>query len=82
VGYVVASSCDYFAPVSYPEMLELGLRIERLGSKSVSWELGVFSVADKTTRAIGRFTHAFVDQRSGKSAAIPPNIREALEALL
>lgn len=82
VGYVVASSCDYFTPVSYPESLELGLRIERLGVKSVSWELGVFSAADNTTRAIGRFTHAFVDQASGQSAAIPSGIRLALEALL
>ena len=82
VGYVVASACDYFAPVSYPEVLELGLRIERLGTKSVSWELGVFSATENTTRAVGRFTHAFVDQASGKSAAIPPSILQALEALL
>jgi len=53
-----------------------------LGVKSVSWELGVFSASDNTTRAIGRFTHAFVDQASGQSAAIPPGIRVALEALL
>jgi acyl-CoA thioester hydrolase len=82
VGYVVASSCDYFAPVSYPEVLELGLRIERLGTKSVAWELGVFSAAEDTTRAVGSFTHAFVDQASGKSAGIPSGILQALETLL
>ncbi len=82
VGYVVASSCDYFAPVSYPDSLELGLRIERLGSKSVSWEIGVFPVDAEESCATGRFTHAFVDRPSGRSAEIPAKIRAALQTLL
>ncbi len=81
VGYVVTSGCDYFSPVSYPEPIELGLRIERLGSKSVSWEIGVFTQGAEQSCATGRFTHAFVDRSSGRSADIPPAIREALESL-
>ena len=79
---MVASSCDYFAPVSYPDSLELGLRIERLGSKSVSWEIGVFPVDAEASCATGRFTHAFVDRPSGRSAEIPVKIRAALQTLL
>ena len=82
VGFVVASSCDYFAPVEHPSTLQLGLRIERLGSKSVTWEVGVLLPGDQTSRATGRFTHAFVERASNTSAEIPVDIRAALEKLL
>lgn len=79
VGFVVNSSCTYFAPVAYPEQLELGLRIERLGNSSVTWELGVFLVGESHSRATGAFTHAFVDRTTQKSASIPTAIRCAIE---
>ena len=82
VGFVVASSCDYFAPVTHPAVLQLGLRIARLGSKSVTWEVGVFLEGDDESRATGRFTHAFVEHASNTSAPIPPAIRAALERLI
>jgi len=81
VGYVVFSGCEYFAPVSYPEELELGLRVVRLGSKSVTWEIGVFPGSGDQTAALGRFTHAFVNRDTGSSAEIPVTIRRAIEAL-
>src|SRR5471032_3601546 len=46
VGFVVSSSCDYFASVSYPELIEVGLQIGRLGSSSVQYELAVFRVGE------------------------------------
>lgn len=81
VGYVVASSCDYFAPVEHPSDLQLGLRIVRLGSKSVTWEVGVFLAGDDHSRATGRFTHAFVDRASNRSAEVPAPIRAAIESI-
>ena len=78
VGYVVASSCNYFAPVEYPQCLQLGLRVSRLGSKSVTWGIGVFVEGDTVSRATGQFTHAFVDQASNQSAPIPERIRLAI----
>ncbi|MGD2008076.1 MAG: thioesterase family protein [Cellvibrionales bacterium] len=80
VGYVVGSSCDYFSPVSYPEVLTLGLNLKRLGDKSVTWEIGVFAEGNELSSATGRFTHAFVDTHTGRSAAVPVGIRTALEA--
>jgi len=79
VGFVVSSSCNYFAPVTYPQQLEIGLRIERLGNSSVTWELGVFLAGESHSRATGSFTHAFVDRTTNKSAPIPDDIRSALE---
>lgn len=82
VGYVVHSSCDYFAPAAYPVDLQLGLRILRLGTKSVTWEIGVFVGDESHSRVTGRFTHAFVDRESNQSARIPDPIRAAIEKIL
>ena len=81
VGYVVNSSADYFSPLTYPQELELGLRIDRMGEISVTWEIGVFAQGAELSSVTGRFTHAFVDREANKSAAIPSDIRRAIEAL-
>jgi acyl-CoA thioester hydrolase len=82
VGYVVNSSANYFASISHPAEMECGLRIQRMGTKSVTWEIGVFLPGDAGSRVTGTFTHAFVDRTSGTSAEIPVPIRHALDKLL
>lgn len=42
VGFVVSSACDYFASIAFPERIEIGLRVGKLGSSSVQYELAVF----------------------------------------
>ena len=81
VGYVVNSSADYFSPLTYPQDLELGLRVARLGEKSVTWEIGVFAAGAALSSVTGRFTHAFVDREANCSATIPTAIRDAIESL-
>ncbi len=81
VGYVVNSSADYFSPLTYPQELDLGLRIARLGEKSVTWEIGVFGQGAELSSVTGRFTHTFVDREANKSAVIPSSIRRAIAAL-
>ena len=81
VGYVVNSSADYFSPLTYPQELDLGLRIARMGEKYVTWEIGVFGQGAEMSSVTGRFTHAFVDREANKSAAIPSGIRRAIEAI-
>ena len=81
VGYVVNSSADYFSPLSYPQELELGLRISRMGEKSVTWEIGVFAEDAELSSGTGRFTHAFVNREANRSAPIPEGIRAAIKRL-
>ena len=81
VGYVVHSGADYFSPASYPATLTLGLKVLRLGEKSVRWEVGVFASDEEQSCVTGTFTHAFVDRESGRSAPVPEGIRRAIEAL-
>jgi len=81
VGYVVHSSADYFSPASYPATLTLGLKVLRIGEKSIRWEVGVFASDAEQSCVTGTFTHAFVDRESGRSAPVPEGIRRAIESL-
>lgn len=60
VGIVVSSYCDYFASVSFPDMLDLGLRVTKLGFSSVTYEVGVFNRGEENVKVVGGFTHVFV----------------------
>ena len=82
VGFVVSSSCDYFASIAFPERIELGLRVGKLGNSSVQYELAVFKEGEEQACAAGRFIHVFVDRESNRPVPIPAELREALEAIL
>lgn len=82
VGFVVSSACDYFASIAFPDRIEIGLRIGKLGSSSVQYELAVFKVGEEEACAAGRFVHVFVDRASNRPVAIPDRLRGALELLV
>ena len=46
VGFVVSSSCDYFASIAFPDVLEVGLRVGKLGNSSVQYELAIFKAGE------------------------------------
>ncbi|WP_263146143.1 thioesterase family protein [Pseudomonas sp. RIT-PI-AD] len=82
VGFVVSSSCDYFASVAFPERLDVGLRVGKLGNSSVQYELAIFKQGTDGACAAGRFVHVFVDRASNRPVPIPAELRAALQALL
>lgn len=79
VAYVVASRCDYFRPIVYPNDIEIGFRVSKLGNKSVVYQFAVFSALLEEACALGSFTHVFVERDSGSSVEIPTMIRSQLE---
>lgn len=81
VGLVVNSGCDYFTPVAYPQLLQGGLRVDRLGSSSVQYGIGIFREGSDEACANGTFTHVFVDRGSNRPTPIPEQMREALTAI-
>jgi acyl-CoA thioester hydrolase len=82
IGWVVASACEYFAPVAYPDALEVGVRVDRLGSSSVTYGAALFRTGDAEARAAGTMVHVFVDRATSKATPVPARLREALEALV
>lgn len=82
VGYVVSSNCQFKKPVAYPDALDAGLRVLKIGNSSVTYELGLFKNGDAEPAALGQVVHVFVDREQNRAVAIPEGIREALERLL
>ena len=81
IGFVVQSHCDYFAPLAYPQPIEAGLRIGRLGASSVRYEVAVFAAGHDFAAAAGYLTHVYVDRATQRPATLPAVLREALERL-
>lgn len=81
VGYVVNSGCNYYAPVTFPDKLEGGLRVNRLGVSSVEYGVAIFKEGEDVAVADGHFVHVFVDKQTNKSVPIPDMIRKALERI-
>ena len=82
VGFVVSSSCDYFASIAFPERIEVGLRVGKLGNSSVQYELAIFKAGEDDACAAGRFVHVFVDRTSNRAVHIPERLRAALAELV
>jgi len=79
IGFVVASSCSFLAPLRFPEPVTVGVRVGRVGNSSVTYELGVFSAAQAC--AVGSFTHAYVCSTSHRPQPLPDVMRAALQRL-
>ncbi|MFO2466168.1 acyl-CoA thioesterase [Pseudomonas sp. 15FMM2] len=82
VGFVVSSACDYFASIAFPDRIEIGLRVGKLGSSSVQYELAVFKADEDEACAAGRFVHVFVERATNRPVAIAGLLREALQQLV
>jgi len=82
IGLVVETQCRYFKPITFPDTVHAGLRVARLGSSSVRYEIGIFRNDEEAAAAQGHFVHVYVDRETRRSTALPPEMREALERIL
>jgi len=81
IGVVVDSRCTYHAPLSYPEPVRAGVRVDKLGNRSVTYGIAIFAAADDAAAAHGQLTHVFVDRHTRKAVAVPASLRTALERI-
>jgi len=79
IAVCASSSCEFRASASFPEPLRVGLRAGRLGTTSVTWELGILRADEAEPIATGRFVHVFVDRDSRRPAPVPEHLRAAIE---
>ncbi len=61
IGLVVETHCNFFAPLVFPEPIEAGLRVARLGTTSVRYEVAIFAQDAREAAAQGHFVHVYVD---------------------
>jgi acyl-CoA thioester hydrolase len=82
IGLCVESHCEFHAALAFPETVEVGLRVGKLGRSSVRYELAVFRAGRGDAAATGYFVHVFVDRETRRPVDIPEPLRLALERLV
>jgi len=81
IGVVVETSCVFRKSLSFPDAIDAGLAVVKVGKTSVAYEIGLFRKGDEALAALGRFVHVWVDRTTQRPVAVPSRIRAALEAL-
>jgi acyl-CoA thioester hydrolase len=82
IGLVIETQCNYFAPVAFPQRIDAGIRVARMGSSSVRYEVGLFIEGQDTTAAKGHFVHVYVDRHTRRPVQeLPDNLKSVLETL-
>jgi len=81
IGIVAESSCRFLKPLSFPAPVEAGLALEKLGTSSVVYRIGLFSEGSAAAAAVGRFVHVYVDASTRAVVPVPAVIRTALGRL-
>jgi acyl-CoA thioester hydrolase len=82
VGVVAESSCSYFRSVAFPDALEVGLAITKLGRSSVVYALGLFKKGEDMSAATCRFVHVYVDRKTNQTMPIPADYRALFATIL
>jgi acyl-CoA thioester hydrolase len=81
VGFVVDSGCSYFSPVSFPDVVHAGIRVAKLGTSSVRYEVALYRNDDALPCAAGHFVHVYVERASNRAVPVPAAVRELLATI-
>lgn len=81
IGLCAESHCTYSGPISFPDQIDVGLRVGDLGRSSVRYELAIFNADAEEPVAEGWFVHVFVDREQRRPVTLEGQLREALERL-
>jgi acyl-CoA thioester hydrolase len=81
IGLVVETQCFYFAPLAFPQTIDAGIRVAKLGTSSVRYEVGLFAQGEDLTAARGHFVHVYVDRETRRPVPLPAPLKAFLETL-
>ncbi|MCH2241040.1 MAG: acyl-CoA thioesterase [Aquabacterium sp.] len=81
IGLVTDTQCTYFAPLSFPQSVEAGLRVAHIGRSSVRYEVGLFAQGQEEPAAQGHFVHVYVDRATRRPTELPAVLLHALQEL-
>ncbi len=81
IAFAAESQCQYLQALAFPDVIEVGLRVGKLGNSSVRYELAIFKQGETFAAAAGYFVHVFVDRQTRRPVPMPERIRAALERI-
>ena len=82
IGIVVESGCTFHRELSFPQVIEAGLLVEKIGNSSVTYRVGLFIEEESEPAASGHFVHVYVDREKRRPVRVPENIRQALRPIM
>ena len=82
VGMVVETGCRFHSEIAFPDVLEVGLRVARLGNSSVTYEIAIFRDGGDAPSATGHFVHVYVVPGEMKPVPVPDRVRKGLASLV
>ena len=81
IGLIVKSGCDFFSSFAYPEDIDAGIRVTKIGTSSVRYEVGLFRKNQQLSSADGFFIHVYVDRETNKPLPLDYTFKKALDTL-
>jgi acyl-CoA thioester hydrolase len=78
IGLVAETGCRYHASLGFPDPVEAGLGLTRLGNSSVEYRIAIFRQGEASAAAEGRFVHVYVDRATRRPVPVPDAVRDAL----
>ena len=81
IGLVVETACVFHESLGFPQPVDCGLRVGRIGNSSVQYEIGLFAHGAEQAAAEARFIHVYVDAATRKPVPLPPAFRAALDGI-
>lgn len=79
IDYVLASiEVQFHEPIFFPQTLDVGLRVSRIGEKSFVMDFEVRN-SDGRLFSTGRTVQVMYDYATRSSKPVPPEVRAALE---
>lgn len=82
VGLVAETQCEFKRELGFPEDVQAGLAVTKLGTSSIVYRIGLFQGESDEPAAIGRFVHVYVDSGSREVTPVPQSIRAAVAPLV
>ena len=82
IGLVAETGCTYARPVAFPEGVQAGIAVSRIGNSSVRYEIGLFVDGASEPAAEGFFIHVYVDRATRRPKPLDAKWREILTEIL
>lgn len=82
VGLVVETRCQFKKELTFPDVVDAGMRVIKLGRSSIVYEIGLFRAGEEDPAAFGHFVHVYVDRETRKTVSLPERVLQAVRPLV
>jgi len=82
IGLVVETGCTYARPVAFPEEVQAGIAVTRMGNTSVRYDIGLFVKGYNEPAAQGFFVHVYVARETRRPQPLTSGWRDTLKTIM